>query len=68
MKEATSKAIRPILVSTLELSGDEYASWLIKQYKKNQYIKLNHFKYMDKKIFNTLERNLGEHLLITLKK
>jgi len=40
----------------------------IKQYKKNQYIKLNHFKYMDKKIFNTLERNLGEHLLITLKK
>lgn len=34
MKEATSKAIRPILVSTLELSGDEYASWLIKQYKK----------------------------------
>lgn len=40
----------------------------IKQYKKNQYIKLNHFKYMDKKIFNTLEKNLGEHLLITFKK
>ena len=40
----------------------------IKPYKKNRYIKLNHFKHMDKKIFNTLERNLGEHLLITLKK
>ena len=40
----------------------------IKPYKKNKYIKLNHFKYMDKKIFNILEKNLGEHLLITLKK
>ena len=40
----------------------------IKPYKKNQYIKLNHFKHMDKKIFNILEKNLGEHLLITLKK
>lgn len=40
----------------------------IKPYKKNQYIKLDHFKYMDKKIFNILENNLGEHLLITFKK
>ncbi len=40
----------------------------LKQYKKNQYIKLDHFKHMDAQIFNTLEKNLGEHLLITLKK
>lgn len=43
-------------------------TYKIKSYKKNQYIKLDHFKYMNKKIFNTLEKNLGEHLLITLKK
>ena len=40
----------------------------LKPYKKNKYIKLDHFKYMNKKIFDTLEKNLGEHLLITLKK
>ena len=40
----------------------------INPYKKNQYIKINHFSRMDKKIFNILEKNLGEHLLITLKK
>lgn len=40
----------------------------INPYKKNQYIKIKHFSHMDKKIFNILEKNLGEHLLITLKK
>ena len=40
----------------------------LKPYKKNQYIKLEHFKYMNKKIFDALEKNLGEHLLLTLKK
>ena len=40
----------------------------IKPYKNNQFVKLNHFKFMDKKTFNALEKNLGEHLLITLKK
>tara|TARA_B100000029_G_C17366705_1_gene884608 strand:- start:46 stop:840 length:795 start_codon:yes stop_codon:yes gene_type:complete len=40
----------------------------IKPYKKNQYVKVNHFKYMNKNIFNILKSNLGEHLLITLKK
>ena len=40
----------------------------IKPYKNNQFVKLDHFKFMDKKTFNALEKNLGEHLLITLKK
>ena len=40
----------------------------IKPYKKNQYIKLDHFKHMSQNIFDALEKNLGEHLLITVKK
>ena len=40
----------------------------ITPYKKNIYEKLDHFKYMQKKIFKTLAKNIGEHLMITLKK
>ena len=37
----------------------------IAPYKKNKYVKVEHFKYMSKNIFNTFRENLGEHLLIT---
>jgi ubiquinone/menaquinone biosynthesis C-methylase UbiE len=40
----------------------------IKPYKNNRYIKINHFKVMPKKIFNLLERNIGEHMMLILKK
>ena len=37
-------------------------------YKDNKYIKIDHFKVMPKKIFNLLERNIGEHMMLKLKK
>ena len=40
----------------------------ISSYKNNVYEKLNHFKHMPTKVFNTLEKNIGEHMLITMKK
>jgi SAM-dependent methyltransferase len=40
----------------------------INSYKKGKYEKITHFKFMPKKIFNILEKNIGEHLLLNLKK
>lgn len=40
----------------------------IKPYKSGKYQKIEHFKFMPKKIFKILEKNIGEHLLLTLKK
>lgn len=37
-------------------------------YKKNKYIKIKHFEFMPKKIMNQLKKNIGEHLMIKLKK
>jgi SAM-dependent methyltransferase len=40
----------------------------ISEYKKNKYEKIKHFKVMPKKIFTALEKNIGEHMLIKLRK
>ncbi len=40
----------------------------IKFYKKNIYKKIKHFKVMPPKIFNRLQKKIGEHLLLVLKK
>jgi cyclopropane fatty-acyl-phospholipid synthase-like methyltransferase len=37
-------------------------------YKNNKFIKINHFNVMPKKIFNLLQKNIGEHMMLTLKK
>ena len=52
----------------INIKQDFIFPYKIKPYKKNKYEKINHFKFMNKKVFNTLSKNLGEHLLITLKK
>ncbi len=52
----------------LEVKQDFIFPYKIKPYKKNIYIKIDHFRYMPKKIFQTLEKNIGEHMLIKLKK
>ena len=52
----------------LEIKQDFIFPYRIREYKKNKYIKIDHFKYMPKKIFKILEKNIGEHLLIRLKK
>tara|TARA_B100001057_G_scaffold429647_1_gene455869 strand:- start:347 stop:1147 length:801 start_codon:yes stop_codon:yes gene_type:complete len=52
----------------INIEQDFIFPYEIKPYKKNKYVKIDHFKYMNKKIFKTLSKNLGEHLLITLKK
>ena len=52
----------------LEIKQDFIFPYKIKPYKKNIYKKLDHFKHMDKKIFETLKKNLGEHMLISVKK
>ncbi len=51
-----------------EIYQDFIFPYKIPEYKKNKYVKVPHFKYMNKKIFNVLKKNLGEHLLITVKK
>ena len=40
----------------------------IKPYKKGKYIKIDHFAKMPTNIFNVLQKNIGEHLMIELKK
>jgi len=40
----------------------------IKPYKKNQYKKIDHFDVMPKKTFEVLKNNIGEHLMLELKK
>jgi hypothetical protein len=52
----------------VKLEQDFIFPYKIKPYKKNIYKKLDHFKVMPKKIFNSLKENIGEHMLIHLKK
>lgn len=52
----------------VDIKQDFIFPYEIKPYKKNRYVKIKHFKYMTPKIFKIFEKNLGEHLLITLKK
>ena len=52
----------------INIEQDFIFPYKIKPYKRNKYEKISHFKYMNKKIFRTLSKNLGEHLLITLGK
>ncbi len=52
----------------LDVKQDFIFPYKIKPYKKNKYIKIDHFQCMPKKIFQTLEKNIGEHMLIKLKK
>ena len=40
----------------------------ISPYKKNKYVKIDHFNVMPKKIFNLLQKNIGEHMMLVLKK
>ena len=40
----------------------------IKPYKKNQYKKIKHFEVMPKKTFEILKNNIGEHLMLELRK
>lgn len=52
----------------LNVSQDFIFPYKIKPYLKGKYEMIEHFKVMPKKIFNILKKNIGEHLLITLKK
>ena len=51
---------------------DKYQDFIfpykINSYKKGFYEKLPYFKLMPKKIFNVLQKNIGEHLMIRMKK
>jgi SAM-dependent methyltransferase len=40
----------------------------LRSYKKNIYKKIPHFDKMPKKIFNILKKNIGEHLMLNLRK
>jgi hypothetical protein len=51
-----------------KLEQDFIFPYKINLYKKNIYKKLKYFEIMPKKIFKALEKNIGEHLLISLKK
>jgi len=52
----------------IEKYQDFIFPYKIKPYKNNKYIKIDHFKVMPKKIFNLLEKNIGEHMMLKLKK
>jgi len=52
----------------VDIKQDFIFPYKIKSYKNNKYIKIKHFKIMPKNIFKTLEKNIGEHMLIRLKK
>lgn len=52
----------------IERKQDFIFPYKIQKYKKNLYEKLNYLKIMPKKIFNILSENIGEHLLLYLKK
>ena len=40
----------------------------VPEYKKHKYVKLKYFQYMPSSIFKLIEKKLGEHLLLSLKK
>ena len=52
----------------IEISQDFIFPYQIKPYKNNIYKKIKHFDFMPSKIFNRLSKEIGEHLLIKLKK
>ena len=52
----------------IEIKKDHIFPYQIKYYKKHIYKKLSWFEKMPKKIFKILEKNIGWHTLITLKK
>lgn len=52
----------------VSIKKDFIFPYKIKPYKQNRYELIEHFESMPKKIFNCLKKNIGEHLLITLKK
>lgn len=52
----------------IDVSQDFIFPYQIKPYKKNIYKKIKHFEYMPSKIFETLSKKIGEHMLICLKK
>ena len=52
----------------MNVEQDFIFPYKINQYKKNKYELIDHFKYMPKKVFKKLEKKIGEHMLITLKK
>ena len=52
----------------LDIKQDFIFPYQITKYKKNKYQKIKHFEFMPKKIFKTLERNIGEHMLVKLKR
>jgi SAM-dependent methyltransferase len=52
----------------IRLKQDFIFPYKIGFYKKNIYKKLNHFDVMPKRIFNALKKNIGEHMLLSLKK
>ena len=51
----------------LNISKDHIFPYKIKDYKRNIYTKEKWFQCMPKKIFRSLEKNLGWHTMITLK-
>jgi hypothetical protein len=52
----------------IKYKQDFIFSYKISLYKKNIYKKLDYFDVMPKKIFNVLKKNIGEHMLLHLKK
>ena len=52
----------------ITIEQDFIFPYKIKPYKNNKYVKNDYFKNMPNKIFRTLEKNIGEHLLVKLKK
>ena len=52
----------------INIKQDFIFPYKIKPYKKNKYVKIDHFKNMSQKILKTLEKNIGEHMLIERKK
>ena len=52
----------------IEIRKDHIFPYQIKYYKKHIFKKLPWFQKMPKKIFTILEKNIGWHTLITLKK
>ena len=52
----------------IEKYQDFIFPYKIKPYKENKFIKIDHFKFMPKKIFNLLQKNIGEHMMLKLKK
>lgn len=52
----------------IEKKQDFIFPYQIKHYKNGHYVKIKHFQYMPRKVFSSLKKNIGEHLLLTLKK